>query len=107
MTICHLRPLSDFLSRYSELFRVPGVRAALAASVVGRLPIGIAMLAILLFLQDRTGSFALAGAAGALYVLGLGTVAPFLGRMIDRLGPRRVLSVSAVICPGRQPSAGR
>lgn len=87
-------------SRYSDLFRVPGVRAALVASVVGRLPIGIAMLAILLFLQDRTGSFALAGAAGALYVLGLGTVAPFLGRMIDRLGPRRVLSVSAVIYPG-------
>lgn len=87
-------------SRYSELFRVPGVRAALAASVVGRLPIGIAMLAILLFLQDRTGSFALAGAAGSLYVLGLGVVAPFLGRMIDRLGPRRVLSVSAVIYPG-------
>lgn len=89
-----------FFSRYSDLFRAPGVRAALAASIVGRLPIGIAMLAILLFLQDRTGSFALAGAAGALYVLGLGTVAPFLGRMIDRLGPRRVLSVSAVIYPG-------
>lgn len=87
-------------SRYSDLFRVPGVRAALVASVVGRMPIGIAMLAILLFLQDRTGSFALAGAAGALYVLGLGTVAPFLGRMIDRLGPLRVLSVSAVIYPG-------
>ncbi len=87
-------------SRYADLFRVPGVRAALAASVVGRLPIGMAMLAILLFLQDRTGSFALAGAASALYVLGLGLVAPFLGRMIDRLGPRRVLSVSAVIYPG-------
>lgn len=87
-------------SRYSDLFRVPGVRAALVASVVGRMPIGIAMLAILLFLQDRTGSFALAGAAGALYVLGLGAVAPFLGRMIDRLGPLRVLSVSAVIYPG-------
>jgi MFS family permease len=89
-----------FFSRYSDLFRAPGVRAALAASVVGRLPIGIAMLAILLFLQDRTGSFALAGTATALYVLGLAMVAPFLGRMIDRLGPLPVLSVSAVIYPG-------
>jgi MFS family permease len=89
-----------FFSRYSDLFRAPGVRAALVASVVGRLPIGMATLAILLFLQDRTGSFALAGTATALYVLGLAMVAPFLGRMIDRLGPLPVLSVSAVIYPG-------
>jgi len=86
-------------SRYGELFRVPGLRATLVASVIGRLPIGIATLAILMFLQARTGSFALAGFAAALYVLGLAAVAPFLGRMIDRLGPRQVLAVSAVIYP--------
>jgi MFS family permease len=88
------------LSRYADLFRVPGLRATLAASIVGRLPIGIATLAILLFLQDLTGSFALAGSAAALYVLGLATVAPFLGRLIDRFGPRPVLSVGAIIYPG-------
>jgi MFS family permease len=87
------------LSRYTELFRVPGLGATLAASIIGRLPIGIATLAILLFLQDRTRSFALAGAAAALYVLGLATVAPFLGRLIDRFGPRPVLSVGAVVYP--------
>ena len=86
-------------SRYAELFRVPGLRATLAASVIGRLPIGIATLAILMFLQARTGSFALAGLAAALYVFGLAAVAPFLGRMIDRLGPRQVLAVSAIIYP--------
>jgi len=86
-------------SRYTELFRVPGLAATLAASIVGRLPIGIATLAILLFLQQRTGSFALAGAAAALYVLGLATVAPFLGRLIDRFGPRPVLSVGAAVYP--------
>jgi MFS family permease len=87
------------LSRYAELFRVEGLRATLIASIVGRLPIGIATLAILLFLQDRTGSFALAGATAALYVLGLATVAPFLGRLIDRFGPRPVLSAGAVLYP--------
>jgi MFS family permease len=87
------------LSRYAELFRVPGVAATLAASGIGRLPIGIATLAILLFLQSRTGSFALAGVAASLYVLGLATVAPFLGRLIDRFGPRPVLSVGAVVYP--------
>jgi MFS family permease len=86
--------------RYAELFRAPDVTPTLLASIVGRIPIGIATLAILLFLQARTGSFALAGSAAALYVLGLASVAPFLGRMIDRLGPLPVLSVSAVIYPG-------
>jgi MFS family permease len=89
-----------FPQRYSELLRAPGLRSALAASVVGRIPIGVATLAILLFLQARTGSFAVAGSAAALYVLGLAAVAPFLGRMIDRIGPRQVLTVSAAIYPG-------
>jgi MFS family permease len=87
------------LQRYTELFRVPGLRSALAASVVGRIPIGVATLAILLFLQARTGSFAMAGLAAALYVLGLAIVAPFLGRAIDRIGPRPVLAAGAVIYP--------
>lgn len=87
------------LQRYRALFTVPDVRPALVASIVGRLPIGIAGLAILLFVQNRSGSFALAGGASALYVLGLAVIAPFLGRLIDRLGPRPVLIVCGVLYP--------
>jgi len=56
-------------------------------------------LALLLFIQSKTRSFALAGMISALYVLGLGLLAPILGRLIDRLGPKPVLSVSAVTYP--------
>src|SRR5688572_27070034 len=63
------------------------------------MPIGIAGLAILLFVQTSSGSFAVAGAVSGFYVLGLAMIAPLLGRMIDRLGPRPVLSVCAVIYP--------
>jgi len=87
------------LQRYQDLFAVPELRATVASSIAGRLPIGIAGLAILLFVQSRSASFALAGTASALYVLGLGLVAPFLGRLIDRLGPHPVLSVCAVLYP--------
>jgi len=87
------------LSRYTDLFRVPGLRATLAASIVGRLPIGIATLAILLFLQSRSGSFAIAGLVAGCYVVGLALVAPLLGRLIDRLGPHPVLSISAMVYP--------
>lgn len=87
------------LRRYRALFAVPDVRATMLSSIAGRMPIGLAGLGILLFVQGRAGSFALAGTASALYVLGLGLVAPVLGRLIDRLGPRPVLSTCAVLYP--------
>lgn len=87
------------LQRYHDLFAVPELRSTVLSSIAGRMPIGIAGLAILLFVQTRSGSFALAGTTSALYVLGLGLVAPALGRLIDRLGPRPVLTVCALQYP--------
>ena len=87
------------LQRYRELFVLPEVRPLLTASIVARMPIGLAGLAILLFVQSRTGSFAVAGAVCGLYVLGLSAIAPVLGRMIDRMGPRPVLSVCGLLYP--------
>src|SRR5688572_22126683 len=87
------------LKRYVDLFRVPELGVTIAASIAGRMPIGISGLAILLFVQGRSGSFALAGTASAVYVLGLGAVAPILGRLIDRFGPRPVLGVCALLYP--------
>ena len=87
------------LDRYRELFQVRDVRAVLAASIVGRVPIGIAGLAILLFVQGRSSSFTLAGSASALYVLGLAAIAPLLGRAMDRTGPRPVLVACALLYP--------
>jgi MFS family permease len=87
------------LERYAELFRIPGMAAAVTASVVGRIPIGMAGLAILLFVQGKSGSFAQAGTVSALYVLGLAVVAPFLGRLIDRTGPRAALALCSAVYP--------
>lgn len=87
------------LTRYRALFAVPDVRATMMSSIAGRMPIGLAGLGILLFVQGRADSFAVAGTASALYVLGLGLVAPVLGRLIDRLGPRPVLSTCALLYP--------
>ena len=87
------------LQRYRDLFDVPRLRATLIASMLGRLPIGIAGLAILLLVQRQSGSFEAAGTASALYVLGLAAVAPFLGRLMDTLGPRPVLLACTVLYP--------
>ena len=78
------------LDRYVRLLSQPGLRSAILASLLGRLPIGIAGLAILMLAQDMTGSFATGGAVAACYVAGLAAVAPLLGRLIDRYGPRPI-----------------
>lgn len=87
------------LERYKRLFREPYVAATFGASVVGRLPMGLAGLAILLYVQEGTRSFAAAGLVSAFYVLGVACIAPLIGRMIDRLGPRPVLMLCALIYP--------
>ncbi len=87
------------LTRYRRLFREPHLAEVLLASVIGRIPMGVAGLAILLFVQHKSGSFAQAGAVSALYVLGLAALAPFVGRLIDRFGPRQLLKISAVTYP--------
>ena len=87
------------LRAYAELFADGSVRYLYAASVVGRLPIGMCGLAILLLVQAARGSFATAGATTGAYVGGLALVAPALGRLIDRQGPRRTLLVCSLLFP--------
>jgi len=87
------------LARYRAVLRQPDLAAAVGASMVGRLPIGMAVLAILLFIQHTQQSFSRAGIASALYVTGIGIVAPLVGRMIDRFGPRPLLLAGACAYP--------
>jgi MFS family permease len=87
-------------ARYAALLAPVEVRQAFVASFIGRLPIGIAGLSILLFVQETSGSFARGGTATACYVAGLAAVAPLLGRWIDRRGPWATLYACSVLFPG-------
>jgi MFS family permease len=87
------------LERYAALLRPREMRQTFAASLIGRLPIGMTGLATLLLVQTATQSFARGGAATASYVFGLAVVAPLLGRVIDRRGPRCTLVACALAFP--------
>lgn len=87
------------LARYTSLLGQPVLRSAIVASIIGRLPIGISGLAILLAAQQASGSFATGGLTASFYVAGLAVLAPLLGRVIDRHGPRSTLLACAFAFP--------
>lgn len=85
------------LRAYSSLLRPVGAQRLLFTALLGRLPVGIFSLAIVLVVRRQTGSFAQAGAATAAFAIGAGLVAPLQGRLVDRLSQPRVLVPSALI----------
>src|SRR5215208_5485801 len=85
---------------YARVLRAPHMAALLATSVLARLPIGINGLATVLFLRERTGSFAIAGAAAGALALGMALGAPFGARLVDSLGPRALVALAAVHAGG-------
>ena len=88
----------------AEILRAPWVGALVASALLARLPIGINALAIVLYLREQTGSFAIAGAVSGSLAAGSGIGAPVAGpagrparrapraaaaRGASRRGPRR------------------
>jgi predicted MFS family arabinose efflux permease len=82
--------------RFSAVLAERGASRLLTSGVIARLPLGMTPLAILLFVRDRTGSFALAGLSVGGYGLANAAVNPMQGILVDRVGPLRVLPVCAV-----------
>jgi MFS family permease len=85
---------------YASILRVPGVAAIVAATVIGRLPIGISGLAILLYVEDVSGSFASAGVCAGALALGSASGAPFQGRLVDRRGEGVLLPLALIHAGG-------
>lgn len=88
------------MSQYARLLRLPHVAPLLFATLFARLPIGINSLAIVLFLREETGSFAVAGAVAGSVALGTAVGAPVVGRVVDRLGPRVLVPMAVVHAAG-------
>jgi MFS family permease len=84
-------------SSYLAVLRLPHARPLLLASLVGRLPTATGPLSVVLFVQERTGSLAQAGATSAAIALASGLLAPVRGRLVDRHGQRRCLPPMALV----------
>ncbi|MBZ0250111.1 MAG: MFS transporter, partial [Burkholderiales bacterium] len=88
-----------FASQYRDFFRLPDVAALVTVALLSRMPIGMVGLAMLLFLRESLGSYALAGTVSGVYFTAMAIAAPVQGRLIDRSGPRLTVAVTGIAHP--------
>ena len=84
------------LSTYGRVLSRPGATAFSLTGLVARLPISMAGLGIVLLVQASEGSYGVAGAVSAAYMVANAVVAILQGRLLDRLGQGRVLGAASV-----------
>jgi MFS family permease len=79
-------------SKYRSILATPGAARMYVSALVARLPQGMAPLALLLLVRGATHSYAVAGIAVGAEAFATAGCAPVLGRLVDRLGRRRVIA---------------
>lgn len=84
------------IGAYAEVLSVPGALRFSATGLVGRLPIAMVTLGIVLLVSGTTGSYAYAGQVSAAYVLASAVAAIPQGRLMDRYGQRTVITVASL-----------
>jgi MFS family permease len=79
------------LTTYRRVLTLPGALAFSMSGLVARLPISMVSLGIVLLVSTRTGSYTLAGAVSASYLIANAAFAILQARLVDRHGQSRVL----------------
>ncbi|MBC6446983.1 MFS transporter [Actinokineospora xionganensis] len=82
---------------YRTALTTPGARGPVLSALVGRLPIAMMGLSLLLYVQRSTGSFAIAGLVSAGSLIGVAVGSVTQGRIMDRVGPSRPLLVASAV----------
>ncbi|MEU6379638.1 MFS transporter [Streptomyces sp. NPDC046909] len=92
-------PVSTPLSgvRYRDVLRVPYAARLLGGALIGRLPTGMAPLAILLGTDHGGEDRSSAGLLAAVYLVANALGGPLSARLADRHGPRCTLPVGAAL----------
>ncbi|MCY7402302.1 MAG: MFS transporter [Nocardioides sp.] len=85
------------LDSYRRVLSRPGALSFSSAALVARLPMSMVGLGIVLLVEERTGSYGLAGTVSAAFVLAEAAFAVLHGRLVDSLGQWRVLPLAISI----------
>jgi len=84
------------LTSYRRVLSEPGTLRFSATGLVARLPISMVGLGIVLLVSAATGSYAVAGAVSAAYMVANAGLAILQGRLLDTLGQGRVLAATSI-----------
>jgi MFS family permease len=76
---------------YRAVFAVPGTTGFFLAGFVGRMPLSMLGIGIVMMISQVTGRYGLAGALSATVALSGTALCPQVSRLVDRYGQRRVL----------------
>ncbi|MEU7892401.1 MFS transporter [Nonomuraea sp. NPDC049152] len=82
---------------YRGLFNTPGVKGFVFAGFIGRMPMSMLGIGIVLLISLITGSYATAGAVAAVTNISYAIAAPLSGRLVDRFGQGRVITPLALV----------
>ncbi|MBN3054182.1 MFS transporter [Pectobacterium brasiliense] len=82
---------------YRELFAAPGTRGFALAGLLARIPLPMTGIGIITMLSQLRGSYALAGAVSATFVLTYALLSPQISRLVDRHGQGRVLPIATTV----------
>ena len=82
---------------YRDLFRTPGVKGFVIAGFVGRMPMAMLGIAVVLLISALTGSYSTAGAVSATVSIAFAVAAPLSGRLADMYGQAKVLIPLALV----------
>jgi MFS family permease len=91
--------MKQIARKYVAFLAQPDVTRLLVVALLSRMPIGMVGFAMLMFLRESLGNFALAGTAVGINFVSLAAAAPIQGRLIDRHGPARLLAVTGLVQP--------
>lgn len=86
------------LKPYFHLLRRPGTGAFFAAGILGRMPISMIGLGIVILIAQESGSYGLAGAVSGVAVIAGALTGPVQGRLVDRFGQRGLILIGSVAC---------
>ncbi|MFC5828994.1 MFS transporter [Nonomuraea insulae] len=82
---------------YRGLFDRPGVKAFVLAGLIGRMPMSMLGIGVILLISTLTENYATAGAVAATSNVAFAIAAPMSGRLADRFGQGRVIAPFAVV----------
>ena len=85
---------------YIRIVRIPGAPRLLIATFAGALPIGMLSLAVLLLVQEASGSLSEAGGVAGALTVGNAAGVALQGRLIDRWHQTPVLLGASAVCAG-------